>query len=292
MPVLFKNPVLEDYFTKVGNVRADMPVDAVPSIVRPYESARVLYFRDLKFAIDHDFWASLPTEGFPRLKKLSSSPGAGDFQNDPVLERRLQDANVPIDLERRLRREINRLYEQVLPVYEGLFKGYRFVRRQIVWRLNTVRNENLHIDTYANELKDHFARLFINLDNQPRIWMTSYGIDALYERFGDRIPREILTEGSASQMHVALNNAAFGGRSTVWWDRQPRHVAYFDPGDVWAVDSRQVSHQIFYGRRAVSIDFFVDRGSMAKPKRHYFAIAEANRARLLANSSPAAAAAE
>ena len=287
MPVIFKNPHLPDYFAEVKGVHGDARPSAIAPIIEPYEAARVLAFPELRFDIDHEFWASLPTDDYPQLKKLSSSPGTADPAEDAVLTRRLKGAELPAELEKRLRREITRFYAQALPVYEALFRGYRFTRRQVVWRLNTIRNENQHVDTYAEHLPDHFARLFINLDVQPRIWTTSHRMADLFDRFGDRVPRKVLETGSAEALRQAVNTAAFGGRSNVWWDAEPRHVAYFDPGDVWAVDSRQVAHQIFYGRRAVSIDFFVDPASMGDPGRHYLAFAESFRARALAGRQAA-----
>ena len=85
---------------------------------------------------------------------------------------------------------------------------------------------------------------------------------------------EIQQTCDGGEIFTEINRAAFGGKSWVWWDRGLRHVAYFDPGDVWAVDSRQRAHQIFYGRRAVSFDYFVDPASMKRPERHYLQIAE------------------
>lgn len=278
MAVIFKHPELSDYFDKL-NFRASTPREKIPSIVRPYEGGKVMHFPRLDLEIDHGFWAGLPTDQILKLKKLSSSPSPDDYRHDPLLDRRLEEAKVPWGLKRRLRREISRLYERVLPVYEALFSGYRFTRRQVVWRLNTIHNENMHVDTYVSDFTDHFARLFINLDDQPRIWMTSWSLEEMYARFGDQLPPEQVIASEPGAIHKAINAAAFGGRSTVWWDSQPRHVAYFDPGDVWAVDSRQVSHQIFYGRRAVSIDYFVDPSSMVKPKRHYLFTAERFRSR-------------
>ena len=283
MTVIFKHPELTDYFAK-SNIRLGMPRADIPSILKPYEGARVLSFPHMDLEIDHGFWAGLPTDHLKKLKKLSSSPEAGDFRRDALLDRRLAEADVPGGLKRRLRKEIVRLYERVLPLYEAMFSGYRFTRRQVVWRLNTIHNENLHVDTYATDHEDHFARLFINLDDQPRIWNTSWTLEEMYARFGDQLSVDTLIKSSPGEVHAALNAAAFGGRSTVWWDAQPRHVIYFDPGAVWAVDSRQVSHQIFYGRRAVSIDFFVDRASMIKPKRHYLYTAALFRKRRIRES--------
>ncbi|HEY5409142.1 MAG TPA: Kdo hydroxylase family protein [Caulobacteraceae bacterium] len=282
MAIIYKHPELKDYFARVG-VRATVPTSQIASIIKPYELGQVIHLPNLDLKIDHAFWAGLQTDQIVRLKKLSSSPSLGDPSHDRLLDRRLADASVPGGLKRRLKKEIVRLYERVLPVYEALFSGYRFTRRQVVWRLNTIRNENLHVDTYLSAPTDHFARLFINLDDQPRIWMTSWTLEEMYERFGERIPREVLSRGDPGEVHAAVNAAAFGGRSTMWWDNQPRHIAYFDPGDVWAVDSRQISHQIFYGRRAVSIDFFVDPESMLKRKRHYLRTADRFRISRLAD---------
>ena len=273
MTVIFKHPELTDYFAKT-KIRLGQPRAEIAPIVGPYEGARVINFPQLDLEIDHGFWSSLPTDHIKKLKKLSSSPDPVDFRRDGLLDRRLGEADVPGGLKRKLRREIARLYERVLPLYEAMFSGYRFTRRQVVWRLNTVRNENMHVDTYLTDYEDHFARLFVNLDDQPRIWSTSWTLDEMYERFGDQLSLDMLANAEPNEVHTAINAAAFGGRSTLWWDTQPRHVAYFAPGAVWSVDSRQVAHQIFYGRRAVSIDFFVDRTSMLKPKRHYLITAQ------------------
>jgi hypothetical protein len=278
MATLFRNPNLDDYFVEVAGVTSRTPPGAIRPVTEPYEDGKVLTFPDLRFDIDHDFWAGLPADGFPKLKKLSSSAAPGDFDDDRRLDRSLQEAALPPAMEADLRREIRRIYEQVLPVYEALFGDYVFTRRQVVWRLNTIRNENLHVDTYRELFPDHFARLFINLDNQPRIWQTSYSIQEIAARFAKEASPEILREGDGSAIFLELNRAAFGAGTREWWDGRPRHVAYFDPGDVWAVDSRQRAHQIFYGRRAVSIDFFVDPKSMKHPERQYLALAERFRA--------------
>ena len=73
----------------------------------------------------------------------------------------------------------------------------------------------------------------------------------------------------------------FGDSPKKWWDTQPRHVAYFAPGDIWIVDSRQIAHQIFYGRRALSIDFSVPKSAMLDPSRHYLSFVDQFRARLM-----------
>jgi hypothetical protein len=270
--VLFKNPELPDYFVEVADLQIDTPLGEIKSIVEPYEAGKVMYFPKLKFDIDFDFWESLPTDRYPDLKRLSSLAVADPSHRDTLLDSKLANANLPPELESALRPAILRVYEQAIPIYERLFAEYKFVSRRVTWRLNTIHNENLHVDSYANEFEHHFARMFINLDCQPRIWSTSYRVDEMFERFGARIPIGVVRDGTRAKFWKELDRASFGG-TAVWWDRQPRHFAYFDPGDAWIVDSRQVAHQIFYGRRAVSIDFFVDTATMLHPEKQYLRLA-------------------
>ena len=287
MAVLFRNPELPDYFVEVANLRIDTPLSEIESIVEPYEAGKVIYFPKLKFDIDFDFWERLPTDKYPELKRLSSLAVGDPSQRDTLLDKKLASANLPPELEAALRPAIQRLYDQVIPIYERLFAEYKFVTRRVTWRLNTIHNENLHVDTYAIEFEDHFARMFINLDSQPRIWSTSYRVNEMFERFGAKIPIDVARNGTRGKFWKELDRASYGGTS-VWWDRQPRHFAYFDPGDAWIVDSRQVAHQIFYGRRAVSIDFFVDTATMLSPEKQYLRLAtEFQKRAVEAASAPA-----
>jgi hypothetical protein len=260
MPVVFKNPNLTDYFVEHG--------DASP-LTASYEDAKVIVLPNLRPIIDYDFWAGLPVDEYPGLKKTGGQADGG-----VTLRRSLRKAGVPEGLASALHAHTERILEQVLPVYDQLFAGYRMVRRKMVWRLNTIMNENMHVDAYKEPARDHFARLFINLDNQPRIWHTSYSLPQLYERFGKEAVGMLGASITPDGLHAKLNMLAFGKSSREWWDTQPRHVAYFQPGDCWAVESRTIAHQIFYGRRAVSIDFFVDPETMLFPDRHYLAVAE------------------
>ena len=238
MPVIFKDDSLTDYF---------VDSEVAPSS-KAYESAKVISFPRLKLSIDHDFWANLPTDEFPQLKKLKSLNAGGD---DPALDAGL--AALPGDLASAVRAQIDSVLDQVMPAYETIFSGYVFTDRRAVWRLNTIHNEKLHIDTGVGV---HMARLFINLDNQPRIWTTSYLVSEMIDRW------DVHGEGPA--VRKQLNKLVFGHISD-WRTDAPRHVIYFQPGEAWAVDSRKVAHQIFYGRRALSIDFCVDTNSMHDP---------------------------
>jgi hypothetical protein len=263
MPDIFRNPNLTDYFVEHG--------DTSP-LIAAYEAGKVIVLPNLRPAIDHHFWSTLPIDSVPSLKKTKAQDDGG-----VTLRKSLGGAGVPEAIADGLLRNVEDLLNQVRPAYEAFFTGYRFVKRKVSWRLNPTMNENMHVDTYLGPQPRHFARLFINLDTQPRIWKTSFTVQELYARFGRDAIRRLGPNPAPGELHTMVNTLAFGASSLEWWDTQPRHVIYFAPGDAWIVDSRQVAHQIFYGRRAVSIDFFVDPASMRDPARHYLAIETAFR---------------
>jgi hypothetical protein len=212
----------------------------------------------------------LPVNDVIGLKKTYAAADGG-----VTLAGSLARNGVPAGLSADIVCESERVLSRALPIYEKIFEGYIFSRKKVSWRLNATLNENMHIDTYKQPSFDHFARMFINLDSQPRIWNTSYTLDDMYEMHGQAALDALAGNVTPTLLHQELNARTFGTQSSLeWWDNKDRHVTYFDPGDIWIVDSRLISHQIFYGRRALSIDFFVDPGSMLNPRRQYLAMAE------------------
>lgn len=271
MADLFVNPNLPNYFVSAPDVTS---ATTDRSFVSQFESAKVITFPNLDAAIDHDFWAALDTGKYPALRKFGAQLLESDARTMQLHREALVARGVDDGLINALCAQFETIYRALLPVYEGIFAGYEFTKRKVVWRLNTIRNENMHLDVYAEENNDHFARMFVNLDNQPRIWQTSWTIDDLMEKLRDRFPPSAFEGKTRAQIWSDMSFSLFGPSPKHWWDDQPRHVAYFDPGDVWIVDSRQIAHQIFYGRRALSIDFSVKRESMGNPDRHYLSFVD------------------
>jgi hypothetical protein len=268
MARLFANPFLTDYFTALPEVRADSDPASVPSIVEQYEAGKVMSLPNLKIDIDYDFWGSLPTDTNKVFTKLK-------LRNDEChIDRKIWESEVDKDLLKSIQLNAQDIYRQILPLYHALFKGYTFTKKVSTCRIKTIVNKDMHFDTYGEDNPDHFARMFINLDNQPRIWHTGYTVQEIFDLVGGDIPLSDYETMSNNDLWSELRWRAFLGskEKQVWWDRHPRHVAFFDPGDVWIVDSRQISHQIFYGRRALSIDFSVDVNSMIDPQKYYLNI--------------------
>jgi len=273
MPELFLNPALPNYFISATDVTSAI---SARSFVAEYEDAKVVLFPNLGIDIDHGFWSTLPSGKNSALKKFSIDLEFGGQSEDEFHkhEVKLDEAGIERPMAIALLQQMVSIYKSVLPAYREIFGDYSFDRHQVVWRLNTIRAENMHVDTYKHENKLHFARMFINLDSQPRIWQTSWTIREILARAKVMIPSEELQGLTRGEVWTKLNKTLFGKNSKQWWDNEPRHIAFFHPGDVWIVDSRQVSHQIFYGRRALSIDFSVPKEHMRNREVHYLAIAD------------------
>ncbi len=280
MAVIYKNALLSDCFASVPGVTAASRPEDVRSIVGPYEAGKVIVLPDLKPQIDFGFWSSLKSEDWRGFRKLKLRG------EEAAIDRALLDQAPDRGVLEEVQRQVQDLYRQLLPVYYALFRPYRFKSRMAIARLNTIMNDDMHFDTYDVMYEDHFARMFVNLDDQPRIWHASWTVQEIHERFGDRITPEEYASLSDKDLWAELRWRTFrNAAGDKWWDGHPRHVMFFQPGDVWLVDSRQTAHQIFYGRRAISIDFAVDVASMQDPGRYYGNIVAEFRKKSLEGSS-------
>lgn len=270
MAKIFKNPSLPDYFLE-GSPDRDY--------VGEYEAANVVLFPKMAKGLDHDFWAGLDGDAYAALRKLRTTARLEDPGDVQAMRTNLRKAGLADDLALAVCEQASILFKSVIPHYLNVFSGYRLITTKVVFRLSVVRAENMHFDLYKEADQNQFARMFINLDNQPRIWHTSWRATDAIRQFGDRVDLSIRQNGGANDIWNALTPRVFGRSSLEWWDSEPRHIAFFDPGDAWIVDSRQVAHQIFYGRRAVSLDFAVDRDTMRSQSSHYLNLAESLRVR-------------
>lgn len=137
---------------------------------------------------------------------------------------------------------------------DKLLAGLTVSERQVVCRFSETRMENLHYDLDRNS-DDHEAfRLYINLDATPRIWSVSYPVTDLITQGGRRMTDNIPQDLPAEVKLERVTGRAFGGWNQRATERKaPRHMVFFDPGDVWIVDGRSVSHQVLQGQRVLSV---------------------------------------
>lgn len=137
---------------------------------------------------------------------------------------------------------------------DRLLDGLVVSERQIVCRFSETRMENLHFDLDSDSDSHEAFRLYINLDAQPRIWSVSYPVSNLITQGGARLTAGIPQDLESQVTLERVTGRAFGGWNQRATERKsPRHMIFFDPGDVWIVDGRSVSHQVLQGQRVLSV---------------------------------------
>ena len=281
MASIFLNANVEQYFSEYDF--CDTQRANAPSVVARYEAAEAVLIRNKTIDFDRAFLSShaFPQESqFKKLKSVrfvNAYLGNGADTIDALTKVFAGDHGKL----RYFAEQVRHVNDQVRGIVTALFSRYRFLNDSITWRMTETVNENLHVDVYNDDLPDHHLRLFVNLDVVPRIWHTSHRLDYLLAHRLCLLDREFVRTATPGRICHELNFSTFGGFEQAGRDGYPRHIAFFEPGEVWLVDSRKVSHQIFYGRKALSTEFAVDPATMQDPSLHYFAIVEHHRARLL-----------
>jgi hypothetical protein len=277
---VFRDPNLPDYFEELDCSAAG----ALKALIPLYEDEKVILLRNRRIEFDPTFFASFQLPGTRDYKKFKAFKYVEEYAKGHDLYPSLAADCFGGDRKRAayLREQLVSILRQVEALLNEAGGAYKIARHGITYRGSATFNENLHIDVYKEEIPTHHFRVFVNLDCAHRIWHTSWRLsDILRTRLAE-LPRKQLETMKAGDLNKALNFHVFGGRSGFYEDlKQPRHVAFFEPGEVWFVDSRTVAHQIFYGRQAVSSESVVERQNMADPARHYLARTDARRQELL-----------
>lgn len=282
MAFIFRHPGVEDYFETLDCNQSSSTLGK--SATQLYEASKAVVLKNLKIECDREFLANLHFDNAVKgNKKFKSLAFANNYQSDGNEYAELLASTFGGD--RRKLKQFGQLVssvnEQVIEITGKLFPGYRVNRPSITWRLTDTINENLHLDVYKEDLPDHHVRLFFNLDVVPRIWHTSHTLEHMLATSLHELKPDLIRSGTAGRICHALNFAAFKGFEVAGREGADKHIVFFEPGEVWFVDSRKVAHQIFYGRKALSTEHQIAPTSMHNPALHYFEIVERHRRRLL-----------
>ena len=270
MPKIFLSDKLQDYFVEFDyspKNRENGSLDG--EVLKAFEDGKCIYFKNWIVDFDKDFFANLNLKENREAKKLKSDLAA-DGTIDPVLLKRQLEQCVKDDATAdEFPVQAEHVVAQVAPIMNRVFKGHVYHERRATWRMLDTLHENLHIDVYSDEKSDVQLRMFVNLDIVPRIWHTGYSLEDLLEKFGHLLTDDELANIGPTALCKLLNQRVYGSFANAGKDGQPRHTAFFGPGEVWMVDSRRVAHQIFFGRRALSLDYFATPESMGDPSKYY-----------------------
>ena len=92
-------------------------------------------------------------------------------------------------------------------------------------------------------------RIFVNLGRSERIWAISHHLrHVAHDCFDDAGLARFA--GQPYEFNRAVSAFAFGDSRAAAAAPQPRHLLYFEPGEVWCLNSMVTAHQVLYGTRA------------------------------------------
>lgn len=144
-----------------------------------------------------------------------------------------------------------------IQIMNQCFPGYNIESSNWTWRLTHTNADDMHLDTYAGQNNDlHNVRIFINLDDKPRIWRTSYALPEIYTKYYSVVQKY-------KNLHPNEINAYLN--KEISWKDLPYHEIYFAPWSMWMCNSQWISHQGFYGNKMAAYTFRVDKMSMKFP---------------------------
>jgi hypothetical protein len=109
--------------------------------------------------------------------------------------------------------------------------------------------------------------MFINIDEEPRIWTVSHQLEELIARSYASAELAQLGGSPSNSIIDRINSRVLTPLSYEPMSKSDRHIIEFAQGDVWLCETRINSHQIFSGRRVVATDFYVDPASMLDPEQ-------------------------
>ena len=278
MAEIWVNKKIPEYFVECDYTDAN----SLKNLPKLYEQENVILLRNKKIDFDVEFFSRVSLPQDREYKKFKAVNFVKTYRTPGD-----QYPTLAADCFGGDRAKADYFYEQVksiLAQIEDILNaaapGYRIKQQRFTLRCSLTINENLHLDVYKEDIPTHHFRLFVNLDSAHRIWHTSWRLTDVVKRM-DEMSQDDLTTLSPGQLIRKLNFHVFGGLDSRYEDREARHVAFFESGEVWFVDSRRVSHQIFYGRRAISTESVVDAENMDDPSLHYLAIADRRRQDIL-----------
>jgi hypothetical protein len=281
MATILKHPDVEDYFVE----RSLAEVDSVRSgLIADYEANRLIVLKDHRIAVDFDAFEQMSGNFVAADKALQKK--VKKLSADQILQA-TADSSVPIhraiidglcngdqELFMRVQRSMRSAHDEVMALFSRCFPGYEYFKVIPSVRLTQTLFENLHWDNHGIDDDFQQVRIFVNLDRRPRIWNVSHSFINFARDVYEEHHLERFAGHDPNEMNNYIVGKILGGTAGACTDPLPRHVVAFEPGEVWFGESRMISHQIYYGERAMVYMFFVKPAGMLDQGRRFNAQVE------------------
>ncbi|PXW23648.1 Kdo hydroxylase family protein [Paraburkholderia caballeronis] len=253
------------------------------SLLNGVEQGKVLYFPNLRFAIEGGERALLdPALADPKRKNISLDPGGGALHGvlgDPVTQSAVRA------LVARYQANARTLVDGLFPEYGGKLRVaptslrlHQVETRQTSWRKDDSR---LHVDAFPSRPNygERILRVFTNVNpnGAPRVWRVGEPFEDMAKRFLPRIKPQMpgsawlqhllhITKSPRSEYdHLMLNLHDSMKADLDYQKTSPQETIGFPPGSVWVCFSDHASHAVMSGQFMLEQTFFLPVNAMVHP---------------------------
>lgn len=267
MTQVYLHPEIADYFVEYdfAEVRRS-PADRSPNdlrrrIMEDYVAEKCILLRNVHIDYDRAFVSGVRFPPTWAYKKFQS----GAVERPKPLEKSEPKQAFCRDLFggdkglwRKFEDEVRAVNGGIRGVLDEILRHYKVTATDIIWRHTETRVENLHFDIDKDSADFESVRLYLNMDDIPRIWHTSHQLSRILAAYYDELELAALRGQPLERLLQVLSLRLFGNWSSRGREQFPRHMALFEPGDVWICDGRTLPHQVIYGRRVASSFYRLD----------------------------------
>jgi len=215
--------------------------------------------KHINLIFDSDKLEIMKKNNFKQYKKIKKQRN---------INKLLNEINIDNNLKNNLIDKFNNIDDSLSNLIKNIF-NCNINKIEKTFRFTLTKNENLHYDIFEPPLQDeNIIRVFINIDNDFRVWNNSYNIyefidlfendiiDKMIEKNIDltydgpnKINKFIVDEVMESNKHENINYFFNNG--------YPKITNKFGSGSLWICDSIVNSHQIIYGQKCISYKFYI-----------------------------------
>ena len=280
MATIIKHPEVKDYFVEITLAEAVKRPEGIADL---YEDGKAVIVKDYKLDLDYDFLNgidfTITDDSMPAdIKKLLQKMQHKYFAViDPSGQlNRIQKAMVDsffagsVEEFSKFCAQARSAYEQILKLRTDLFPHYRFENDvSLTYRFTETLFENIHWDSFPDYPDKHQVRFFTNLDKTPRLWNMSHNLYEYLDKEYEQLGLEKYRYNNPNTVIAHIDREVLGGMRNRCLDDLPKHHVAFEQGDVWFADSRALSHQIYYGKRAIIYSMEAEVESMVDPDKRF-----------------------
>jgi hypothetical protein len=271
MTQLYLHPAIEDYFVEYhfDEVRRS-PADGGPDdlrrkIMEDYVGEKCILLRGVKVDYDRAFVANIP---FPPTWFYKKMPSRVIEANKPIAKSAAKQ-DICRDLFggdegrfAKLEAEVRAVNSALRTALGEILRHHKVTADDITWRHTETRVENLHFDIDKDAGEFESVRLYLNMDDIPRLWHMSHPLSQLLGAYYEELDLAQTKAEPLERLLQILSLRLFGNWASRGREQFPRHMVLFEPGDIWICDGRTLPHQVVYGRRVASSFYRLDKDAL------------------------------